>query len=199
MFATRTCCWSFRSHSFVEHRCVAIGLPARQRKPTRAPDTRVPGSSVCRAAVPEFMRVPFPLDSSTNLSRHFTYHRLPITRGAPLGAVFANPAIPVDLNSCAAPRLIANTRPPSPRRPQREPSHPPRPGPLHPAAQRLHLPHAGHPARAAPPGLGDLPPHQPQAHRHPAAPEETVDGWHFYRTPARRQRPAPARPGRDAR
>ena len=34
-------------------------------------------------------------------------------------------------------------------------AHPARPRPLDPAAQRLHLPHAGHPARAAQAGLGD--------------------------------------------
>ncbi len=63
------------------------------------------------------------------------------------------------------------------------PAHPSRPRPLAAAAQRLHLPHARDPARAARARLGDLaalttPKQGPGALR-----EEMVDGWRFYRTP----------------
>jgi hypothetical protein len=55
---------------------------------------------------------------------------------------------------------------------------------LHPTAQRVYLPHPVDPARAAQAGLADVPPHDAEACRLRSASEESVDGWHFYRTPA---------------
>jgi hypothetical protein len=56
------------------------------------------------------------------------------------------------------------TNVPSPRKACRHDTHPARAGPLHSAAQRIHVPHALHPARATQAGLGDVSPDHAQTH-----------------------------------
>ena len=62
-------------------------------------------------------------------------------------------------------------------------AHPARPRPLAAAAQRLRVPHARDPARAAGARVGDAAAHDAAPREGARRTIEDVDGWHFHRTP----------------